>query len=249
MSHSTQEYNEEIPSVVQPGSVWQGSLPQPLSGKLRKPKKPTTQGAYSDIYKGSMNLNGVEGAVCIKVLRRSNLDAPCDNPDVMSVEERFARRIARETKIWAAANHPNVLQFFGYHIEDGYPMLISPWASRGNLAAYLKLHVVPKETKLKMLQDANAGLAYLHSLEPPIAHGDLKPENILVLDDGLTTALCDFGQSRVVVDLGIHTGMTTSMSACGTACYQARELIISESLQTPASDIYAMAGVILAVSG
>ncbi|KAG8898017.1 hypothetical protein FRC00_003524 [Tulasnella sp. 408] len=125
-------------------------------------------------------------------------------------------------------------------------MLISPWASGGNLAAYLKPNVVPKEKKLKMLQGANAGLAYLHSWEPPIAHGDLKPENILVLDDDLTTALCDFGTSRVVVDLGIHTGMTTSGTAVGTAAYQAKELISGESLPTPASDIYAMAGVILA---
>lgn len=98
------------------------------------------------------------------------------------------------------------------------------------------------------MEGASTGLAYLHGLEPSIAHGDLKPENILILDD-LTAALCDFGTSRVVVDLGIHTGMTTAGTAAGTAGYQARELIIGESLATPASDVYAMAGVILAVSG
>ncbi|KIO15922.1 hypothetical protein M407DRAFT_34460 [Tulasnella calospora MUT 4182] len=131
-------------------------------------------------------------------------------------------------------------------MDEGSPMLISPWARNGNLAAYLKHNDVPKEKKLRMLQDANAGLAYLHSWEPPAAHGDLKPENILVLDDDITTALCDFGTSRVVVDLGIHTGMTTSGTAAGTAAYQARELISGESRPTPASNIYAMAGVILA---
>lgn len=85
-------------------------------------------------------------------------------------------------------------------------------------------------------------------MKPPIAHGDLKPENILILED-LTTALCDFGTSRVVVDLGIHTGMTTAGAAAGTMGYQARELISGDSLPTPKSDVYAMAGVILAVSG
>ncbi|KAG9040747.1 hypothetical protein FS837_000234 [Tulasnella sp. UAMH 9824] len=245
MSQNTQEDTKEIFSVVQPGSVLQGSLPKPLSGKLTKSKKPATQGAYSDIYKGSLDLNGVEVAVCIKVLRRCNVETPCDN--VTSVEDRFERRIKRETKIWAAATHPNVLTFFGYQIEEGSPMLISPWACGGNLSAYLKPNAVPKEKKLKMLQDANEGLAYLHRLQPPIAHGDLKPENILVLDDDLTTALCDFGTSRVVVDLGIHTGMTTSGTAVGTAAYQARELISGDSLPTPASDVYAMAGVILAM--
>lgn len=43
--------------------------------------------------------------------------------------------------------------------------------------------------------------------------------------------------------------MTTAGTAAGTAGYQARELILGESLPTPASDVYAMAGVILAVSG
>ncbi|KAG8941882.1 Receptor-interacting serine/threonine-protein kinase 3 [Tulasnella sp. 424] len=93
------------------------------------------------------------------------------------------------------------------------------------------------------LQGASTGLAYLHGLDPSIAHGGLKPENILILDD-LTAALCDFGTSRVLVDLGLPTG-TTAGAGAGTAVYQARELILGESPPTPASDVYAMAGVIL----
>lgn len=90
MSQNTQEDSKGIPSVVQPGSVLHGSLPNALSEKLTRSKKPATQGAYSDIYKGSLEWNGAEIAVCIKVLRRCNLETPCVDPNI-TVEDRFER--------------------------------------------------------------------------------------------------------------------------------------------------------------
>lgn len=87
-------------------------------------------------------------------------------------------------------------------------------------------------------------MAYLHGLLPPIAHGDLKPENIIITDK-LRPALCDIGESRVIMDHS--TGFTTAAAAKGTICYQAKELIMGQSLPTIESDMYAMGGVILEV--
>lgn len=53
------------------------------------------------------------------------------------------------------------------------------------------------------------------------------------------------GVSRIIVEG--HTGLTTSGSAAGSAGFQAKELIMGESLPTTMSDIYAMGGVILEV--
>ncbi|KAG8917669.1 hypothetical protein FRC01_002301 [Tulasnella sp. 417] len=207
-------------------------------------------GSYSDVYKGVLKINGRELDVCIKRIRKCGVgEGQCREPN-LTPDERFLRRIRRESVLWGAANHQNVLQFLGYQLEDDSPLLISPWANNGNMEAYWFHNPLQEERKLKMLQQlqgANAGLAYLHSLDPAIVHGDLKPQNILVLEDGLTTALCDFGTSRVMVEEGVQTGMTTAGAAAGTAGYQAQELISGDSLPTPRSDVYAMAGVILAV--
>lgn len=61
----------------------------------------------------------------------------------------------------------------------------------------------------------------------------------------MTAALCDMGVSRVILDG--HTGLTTSGTAPGSAGFQAKELIMGESLPTAKSDVYAMGGVILEV--
>lgn len=97
------------------------------------------------------------------------------------------------------------------------------------------------------MRDAAQGLAHLHSLRPPIVHGDIKPDNIMVTND-IKGALCDFGISRVMTSLGMHTGLTTAGQSAGTAGYQAKELYEEDSRPTPMSDVYAFGGVILAVS-
>ncbi|KIO21927.1 hypothetical protein M407DRAFT_28485 [Tulasnella calospora MUT 4182] len=245
MSHSTQADSGIIPSVVQPGAPLY-SLPDPLLGTLTLGPK-TRVGSYSDVYRGTWTLNGVEKVVCIKCLRNT---APATDPScpTLTPGERFERRIRRETSIWIQSKHPNVSPFLGYQVIESEPRLVSPWMDNGSLETYLKLHPNLSDIdKLVFLQQAAQGLAYLHGSVPSIAHGDLKPENILINDD-LTAALCDMGVSRVILEG--HTGLTTSGSAPGSAGFQARELIMGESLPTTESDIYAMGGVILeAMSG
>lgn len=104
---------------------------------------------------------------------------------------------------------------------------------------------------LLQVKDTAQGVAYLHSQSCPIVHGDLSPDNILIriIDDVPTAALSEFGLSRVVNEFGGHTGLTTGDAGGGTPGYMAKELIMGESLATRMSDVYALAGVILFVSG
>ena len=94
---------------------------------------------------------------------------------------------------------------------------------------------------VRICWDLIDGLAYLHGLF--VAHGDIKPENVIVQDD-LVAALCDFGISKIHVEQ--HTGLTTSGVTGGTSGYQAKELL-NEDPATPATDVYAFGGLILAV--
>ncbi|KIO25363.1 hypothetical protein M407DRAFT_75812 [Tulasnella calospora MUT 4182] len=54
------------------------------------------------------------------------------------------------------------------------------------------------------ITDAARGLAYHHSLEPPVCHADIKPENILVTHQ-VTAVLADFGLALLVDH---HSGLT-----------------------------------------
>lgn len=63
------------------------------------------------------------------------------------------QRIRRETVIWMAANHPNILQFIGYQICEGKPWLVSPWCQLGNLSRYIAEN--PKIKRVEKLKLAS----------------------------------------------------------------------------------------------
>ena len=63
---------------------------------------------------------------------------------------------------------------------------------------------IPMYVKLSILQDVSAGLEYLHTRNPPLAHVGLVPENILLSED-LVAKIGDFGDSKVH-----HTGVDGS---------------------------------------
>ncbi|KAG9042371.1 hypothetical protein FS837_010953 [Tulasnella sp. UAMH 9824] len=102
--------NEEVDSVVQPGHrVFDCQLPAELPGSLKRLKSKRDSGQFSDVFLGVWEQPGVPPMeVAIKCIRR------IDGID----EKRFNKRIRRETVIWKAANHPNILQFFGYQLCD-----------------------------------------------------------------------------------------------------------------------------------
>ncbi|KAG8909738.1 hypothetical protein FRC00_009537 [Tulasnella sp. 408] len=229
-------------SIIQPG-IPIYDLPTPLEGTLRKIKR-IGGGGYSDVYYGEWTgTNGEPVSVAMKCIRRVHLGA---DPEDQENQARFEKRIKREAIVWETAKHDNILEFCGFQIIDGDPIFVSPWCDNGNLRQFIKNHPeLNSVKKLEILRDAAQGLAHLHSLEPPIVHGDIKPDNVMVTND-IKGALCDFGISRVMTSLGMHTGLTTAGQGAGTAGYQAKELYEEDSRPTPMSDVYAFGGVILA---
>lgn len=95
------------------------------------------------------------------------------------------------------------------------------------------------------LRDAASGLRYLHNLNPRVVHGDIKPENVLI-QNNLGAVLCDFGISTEFLTPDEYTGSTTPEDQWGSIGYLAKELL-DEQPPTPATDIFALAGVILTV--
>ncbi|KAG8967809.1 hypothetical protein FRC05_001905 [Tulasnella sp. 425] len=229
----------ETNSLVQPGrQVFDSQLPPPLPGTLTIRVK-GDGGQFADVYVGEWeNTDGTKTIVAIKDIRCTDGAA----------DDRFHMRIKREAVIWKAADHPNILRFIGYGTVEGIPglKLVSPWCQHGNLTRYITNNPeLTRAQKIDLLCGAARGLEHLHSRTPRIVHGDIKPANV-VIQDNLEAALCDFGLSRIILDLGKPSGLTTTGNRVGgTAGYQAKELLEGNNA-TPAVDVYAFGGLILA---
>ena len=76
---------------------------------------------------------------------------------------------------------------------------------------------IPETVLRTIMGEVLSGLSYLHS--HGIAHRDIKPENILLGTKSTEVVLCDFGTA-------LQFGKTTrDYNICGTALYQAPELL------------------------
>ncbi|KAK0220907.1 kinase-like domain-containing protein [Armillaria nabsnona] len=143
-------------------------------------------GGFADIWKGWMN-----GApVCFKVLRFFT-----DNG--FEKREQIIRNFCSEALLWRNLKHPNILPFLGVRRDLFAPSfcLISPWMKNGNIMSFLERN--PCHNRLQSITEIARGMAYLHSLNPPIVHGDIRGANILVNDD-FHCCLCDFGLALAV---------------------------------------------------
>ncbi|KAK0479270.1 kinase-like domain-containing protein, partial [Armillaria novae-zelandiae] len=140
-----------------------------------------------DIWKGHMDGE----LICIKVLRIF-----MDN----GIEERnrMIKDFCRETLMWRNLYHPSILPFLGVsrHLFAPSFCLISPWMKYGIIMTCLKER--PQQIqRLTAISQVAEGIAYLHSLNPPIVHADIRGANILVKDD-LSCCLSDFGLALAV---------------------------------------------------
>jgi hypothetical protein len=91
---------------------------------------------------------------------------------------------------------------------------------------------------LRLLQDADRVLVYLHGRSPPVIHRDIKPSNVIRRPDG-TFAFVDFGAVR---DRLRPEGGSTVV---GTFGYMAPEQF--QGRAGPASDVYAVGATAVAM--
>ncbi|KAG8921590.1 hypothetical protein FRC01_000177 [Tulasnella sp. 417] len=155
---------------------------------------------------------------------------------------RLAKRLARELNIWAKISHPNVVDLIGYYIDDRYesPLLISALMTNGNVSEYIKCFNPDIKQRLGFVKGITAGLACLHTFNPPICHGDLKPANVLI-DLDMTAVLCDFGLASFVGGSD-SPGLVTTTMLKGTPRYMSPELSLDDgSTHSLESDVWAWA--------
>jgi protein-serine/threonine kinase len=185
--------------------------------------------------------------VAIKLIRRESV---ATNPSRLP-------KIYREISILRELSHPNIVRLHEMVETDRHIGIILEYASGGELFDYILNHRYLKDPAARRLfAQLVSGVGYLH--KKGIVHRDLKLENLL-LDRNRNIIITDFGfantfnpadelSDEVVYNLsnrdfvkkyrldrqderGMRKG-DLMQTSCGSPCYAAPELVVSDSLYT-----------------
>jgi eukaryotic-like serine/threonine-protein kinase len=140
-------------------------------------------------------------------------------------------RFAREARVLATLNHPNIGAIYGLEEADGVTALVLELVEGETLARRLERRPLPLVDAIFIAAQIADALDAAH--EKGIVHRDLKPANI-VLQGGtdarssdLRAKVLDFGIAKLVPgrfeDLAISVGETTGAPIVGTPAYMSPE--------------------------
>ncbi|KAG5733619.1 putative serine/threonine-protein kinase, partial [Termitomyces sp. T112] len=166
--------------------------------------------------------------VAVKLIRRGSVDS----------RVRMSK-VEREIEVLRTLKHPNIVRLYDVIETDKYIGIILEYASGGELFDHILAHRYLRERDAaKLFSQLISGVWYIH--QKKIVHRDLKLENLL-LDRHRNVIITDFGFANRFE----HRADDLMQTSCGSPCYAAPELVISEGLYVgSAVDIWSC-GVIL----
>ncbi|KAI2638472.1 hypothetical protein GGS21DRAFT_488558 [Xylaria nigripes] len=203
------------------------------------------EGEFGKVKLGWKQDGGVQ--VAVKLIRR---DSVGNNPSRLA-------KIYREISILRGLSHPNIVRLHEMSETERHIGIILEYASGGELFDYILNHRYLKDHAARRLfAQLISGVGYLH--KKGIVHRDLKLENLL-LDSNRNIIITDFGFAnkfdpndelteeeelnlsdrdfvkRAGLDRTKPNGMGRGdlmRTSCGSPCYAAPELVVSDSLYT-----------------
>jgi len=127
---------------------------------------------------------------------------------VLPTGERGAAKQILDTKLFlkecsvhGRLDHPSIVRFWGVSQFSRAPVLtvvhVTELLSMNLYHCKYLFPEMPPSITLSILCDIAEGMAYLHSLNPPIVHGDLAPRHIL-LTDHMRAKISGFGAAQVL---------------------------------------------------
>jgi eukaryotic-like serine/threonine-protein kinase len=147
-----------------------------------------------------------------------------------------AERFAREVRLAARLQHPNVVPVIAAGTgPDGLPYYLMPFIDGRSLRERLAAGPLPITEAVTVLRDMARALAYAHS--QGVVHRDIKPENVLLT--GGAAVVADFGIAKALsAAAGAGTKLTQFGMAVGTPAYIAPEQAAGDDVDHRA-DLYA----------
>ncbi|KZV93657.1 Pkinase-domain-containing protein [Exidia glandulosa HHB12029] len=184
------------------------------------------EGEFGKVKLGLHSQWGEE--VAVKLIRRGSVDSTV----------RMSK-VEREIDVLKTIRHPNIVRLYDVIETDKYIGIVLEYASGGELFDHILAHRCLKEKDAsRLFAQLISGVCYIHAKK--IVHRDLKLENLL-LDRNRNVIISDFGFANRFE----HRSDDLMQTSCGSPCYAAPELVISEGMYVgSAVDIWSC-GVIL----
>jgi serine/threonine protein kinase len=154
-------------------------------------------------------------------VKRLHSDQPAD------VERRFAR----EAKLGASLNHPNLVAVYDTTTDEESVLIVMEYVEGEPLSRLLRHGPLERDAFGRMAVELGDALDHAHA--HGVVHRDVKPANVLLRTDGVTK-LADLG----IATAADHTRITRSGVVLGTAAYMAPEQLDGRPAESPA-DVYA----------
>jgi eukaryotic-like serine/threonine-protein kinase len=153
-----------------------------------------------------------------------------------------AERFAREVRVAAGLQHPNIVPLFSAGETLGLPYYVMPYVKGESLRARLTREGrLPQNAALSVLHDIARALAFANG--QGLVHRDVKPENVLL--EGDAAVVTDFGIAKAVSLSTQETGsrstdisLTSVGVSIGTPAYMAPEQAAGDVVDHRA-DLYA----------
>ena len=156
-----------------------------------------------------------------------------------------AERFAREVKLSARLQHPNIVPVLAAGAVADVPYYTMPFIDGESLRARLDRlgegERLPMGQAIDILRDVARALAYAHSAG--VVHRDIKPDNVLLAYDAAVVA--DFGIAKAVQVARTEapgtrsTTLTQAGIAVGTPAYMAPEQAAGDAGVDHRVDVYA----------
>ena len=182
-----------------------------------------SRGGMATIYQGQQtSLNRI---VAIKFLSAEFL-----------WDDQVKQLFDQESLVIAQLNHPNIIHVIdrGFS-EGGRPYFVMEYVEGQDLAEKMIQASMSTLTKLNLLMQTCAGLAFAH--KNGVIHRDIKPANLLIDSHGHLKIL-DFGIAWLSAK-----GRSDGEEILGTPDYMSPEQFNAPDSVTPLSDIYSLGAV------